>query len=131
LANDKSSTPNDDDDDDEEEEEDDDDMTNLLLPGDFSGNIGDQTSQGDLGMQHDDFKSGFVAIVGNPNVGKSTLMNAFLNQSLSIVSPKPQTTRHRILGIVTEDDYQLIFSDTPGTSLDYFYYYHYHYYYYY
>ena len=86
----------------------------MILPGDFSRNIADLTSIGNLGMQHDNFKSGFVAIVGNPNVGKSTLMNAFLNQSLSIVSPKPQTTRHRILGIVTEDDYQLIFSDTPG-----------------
>jgi len=61
-----------------------------------------------------EFRSGFVSIVGNANVGKSTLMNAVLGQDLSIVSPKPQTTRHRILGVVTNSTYQLIFSDTPG-----------------
>jgi len=60
------------------------------------------------------FVSGFVAIVGNPNVGKSTLLNAMLGQKLSIVSPKPQTTRHRIFGVLTEPQYQIIFSDTPG-----------------
>ena len=61
------------------------------------------------------FKSGFVSILGNANVGKSTLMNSLLGEKLCITSPKPQTTRHRILGIVTEpDEYQLIFSDTPG-----------------
>ena len=56
----------------------------------------------DIGYQNTTFKSGFITIVGNPNVGKSTLMNSILGEKLSIVSPKPQTTRHRILGVVTE-----------------------------
>lgn len=89
----------------------------------------------DLGPQSSQFRSGFVSILGNPNVGKSTLMNRILRQDLCIVSPKPQTTRHRILGILTEEaggatpsspaqtkvlheysrhGYQLVFSDTPG-----------------
>ncbi|MDX2191157.1 MAG: GTPase Era [Bacteroidota bacterium] len=59
-------------------------------------------------------KSGFVTIIGCPNAGKSTLMNAFLGEKLSIVTPKAQTTRHRILGILNEPDYQIVFSDTPG-----------------
>ena len=59
-------------------------------------------------------KSGFVNIIGNPNVGKSTLMNAFVGEKLSIITSKAQTTRHRILGIVNGDDFQLILSDTPG-----------------
>ncbi|MCL7755022.1 GTPase Era [Polaribacter sp. Z022] len=59
-------------------------------------------------------KSGFVNIIGNPNVGKSTLMNALVGEKLSIITSKAQTTRHRILGIVNEDDYQIVFSDTPG-----------------
>jgi GTP-binding protein Era len=59
-------------------------------------------------------KSGFVNIIGNPNVGKSTLMNVFLGEKLSIVTSKAQTTRHRILGILNTDDYQIVFSDTPG-----------------
>lgn len=59
-------------------------------------------------------KSGFVNIVGSPNVGKSTLMNQLVGEKLSIVSSKAQTTRHRILGIVNEADYQIVFSDTPG-----------------
>jgi len=67
-----------------------------------------------LGPQTGDFKSGFVSILGNPNVGKSTLINALLGEALCIVSPKPQTTRHRILGVLTEKNYQLVFSDTPG-----------------
>ena len=62
-------------------------------------------------MKH---KAGFVNIVGNPNVGKSTLMNAFVGERLSIITSKAQTTRHRILGIVNGDDFQVIFSDTPG-----------------
>lgn len=60
------------------------------------------------------FKAGFVNIVGNPNVGKSTLMNALVGQKLSIITAKAQTTRHRIRGIVTGDDFQIVFSDTPG-----------------
>ena len=58
--------------------------------------------------------AGFVSIVGNPNVGKSTLMNAWVGERLSIITPKAQTTRHRILGILNADDYQLVLSDTPG-----------------
>jgi GTP-binding protein Era len=59
-------------------------------------------------------RSGFVSIVGSPNVGKSTLMNQLVGEKLSIVTSKAQTTRHRILGIVNDDDYQIVFSDTPG-----------------
>ncbi len=59
-------------------------------------------------------KSGFVNIVGKPNVGKSTLLNALMGQDLSVVTPKAQTTRHRIKAILNEDDFQIIFSDTPG-----------------
>jgi GTPase len=59
-------------------------------------------------------KSGFVSIFGRPNAGKSTLLNALIGEKLAIVSPKVQTTRHRIKGILTEKDYQLVFSDTPG-----------------
>jgi GTP-binding protein Era len=62
-------------------------------------------------MKH---KAGFVNIIGNPNVGKSTLMNALVGERLSIITSKAQTTRHRILGIVNTDDYQVVFSDTPG-----------------
>jgi GTP-binding protein Era len=59
-------------------------------------------------------KSGFVNIIGNPNVGKSTLMNALVGERMSIITAKPQTTRHRIVGILSGDDFQIIFSDTPG-----------------
>jgi len=62
-------------------------------------------------MQH---KSGFVNIIGNPNAGKSTLMNALVGDQLSIITPKAQTTRHRIIGILNHSDYQIVFSDTPG-----------------
>lgn len=61
-----------------------------------------------------DFKSGFVAIVGKPNVGKSTLLNKILRQKISIVSPKPQTTRNKITGIYNTDNCQIVFLDTPG-----------------
>jgi len=59
-------------------------------------------------------KSGFVSIIGYPNVGKSTLMNALVGERLSIITPKAQTTRHRIMGILSGEDYQVIYSDTPG-----------------
>ena len=59
-------------------------------------------------------RSGFVNIIGNPNVGKSTLMNALVGERLSIITSKAQTTRHRILGIVNGDDFQIVYSDTPG-----------------
>ena len=62
----------------------------------------------------DKHKAGFVNIIGNPNVGKSTLMNAFVGEKLSIITSKAQTTRHRILGIVNGEDFQVILSDTPG-----------------
>lgn len=62
-------------------------------------------------MKH---RSGFVNIIGHPNVGKSTLMNQLVGEKLSIITSKAQTTRHRILGIVNEEDYQIIYSDTPG-----------------
>lgn len=59
-------------------------------------------------------KAGFVSIIGKPNVGKSTLMNAMVGEKLSIITPKAQTTRHRIRGIISDDEFQIIFSDTPG-----------------
>jgi GTPase len=62
-------------------------------------------------MEH---KSGFVNIIGNPNVGKSTLMNVLVGEKLSIITAKAQTTRHRILGIINTEEYQIIYSDTPG-----------------
>ncbi len=65
-------------------------------------------------MAESTHRSGFVNIVGNPNVGKSTLMNALVGERLSIVTSKAQTTRHRIMGIVNGDDYQIVYCDTPG-----------------
>ncbi|PTQ99410.1 GTP-binding protein Era [Mucilaginibacter yixingensis] len=59
-------------------------------------------------------KAGFVSIIGKPNAGKSTLMNALVGEKMSIITPKAQTTRHRILGIVNDENYQVVFSDTPG-----------------
>lgn len=59
-------------------------------------------------------KSGFVNIIGEPNVGKSTLMNALVGDKMSVINSKPQTTRHRIIGIYNDDEYQIVFSDTPG-----------------
>ncbi|MFA6260599.1 MAG: GTPase Era [Bacteroidia bacterium] len=65
-------------------------------------------------MHTNTHQAGFVSIIGKPNVGKSTLMNALLGEKISIISPKVQTTRHRILGILSKPEYQLVFSDTPG-----------------
>lgn len=65
-------------------------------------------------MSQTPHKSGFVSIIGCPNVGKSTLMNVLVGERLSIITSKAQTTRHRIMGIVSGDDYQIVFSDTPG-----------------
>lgn len=65
-------------------------------------------------MENSKHKAGFVNIIGNPNVGKSTLMNAFIGEKLSIITSKAQTTRHRILGIVNGENFQVILSDTPG-----------------
>jgi GTP-binding protein Era len=65
-------------------------------------------------MSKKEFKSGFVAIIGRPNVGKSTLMNHLIGQKIAIMSDKPQTTRNKIHGVYTTDDYQIVFLDTPG-----------------
>jgi len=66
-------------------------------------------------MEH---RSGFVNIIGRPNVGKSTLMNALVGERMSIITRKPQTTRHRIIGLLSAEDYQIVFSDTPGIIED-------------
>ncbi|NBC06175.1 MAG: GTPase Era, partial [Bacteroidetes bacterium] len=66
-------------------------------------------------MEH---QSGFVNIIGRPNVGKSTLMNALVGERMSIITRKPQTTRHRIIGLLSAENYQIVFSDTPGIIED-------------
>jgi GTP-binding protein Era len=73
------------------------------------------SSSAEIGeAQSSTFRCGYVAIVGKPNVGKSTLLNSFLNQKISIVSPKPQTTRHKVIGLLSTESSQVIFLDTPG-----------------
>jgi GTPase len=78
----------------------------------------DALTQADIDAAPDDHRAGFIAIVGRPNAGKSTLMNALLGRKLSIVTPKAQTTRHRVLGIVSGDKYQAALLDTPGLLRD-------------
>jgi GTP-binding protein Era len=76
---------------------------------------GDCNAEKGIVLNHQEMhRSGFVNILGNPNVGKSTIMNALVGEKLSIISPKVQTTRHRILGIVNGYDFQIVYSDTPG-----------------
>src|SRR5687768_11655925 len=65
-------------------------------------------------MEQKAFKSGFVSIVGKPNVGKSSLMNKLVGENVSIITAKAQTTRHRIMGILNGENYQIVYSDTPG-----------------
>jgi len=72
------------------------------------------TEKKETAQEKQNHKAGFVNIIGNPNVGKSTFLNAVVGEELAITTPKAQTTRHRILGIVNGDDYQVVFSDTPG-----------------
>ena len=67
-----------------------------------------------LDQQQSNFKSGFVAILGRSNVGKSSIMNAFVGEKIAIVSDRPQTTRNKILGVLSRDDWQIVFVDTPG-----------------
>jgi len=87
----------------------------MLLPAQITVSVNCTGGQvPDMSNSPEKIKSGIVALIGPPNVGKSTLLNTLLGQKISIVSPKPQTTRNRILGIVNGDDYQIVMLDTPG-----------------
>ncbi|MBD3611621.1 MAG: GTPase Era, partial [Hydrogenovibrio crunogenus] len=77
----------------------------------------DETKIPEVTSTNTSYHAGFVAVIGRPNVGKSTIMNGLLGQKLSITSPKPQTTRHRIHGIHTTEHFQIVFVDTPGMHL--------------
>ena len=67
-----------------------------------------------MNRKDESFHSGFITIVGRPNVGKSSLMNAMIGEKIAIVSNRPQTTRSRIMGVLTHDEYKMVFLDTPG-----------------
>ncbi|MDH3292891.1 MAG: GTPase Era [Acidimicrobiia bacterium] len=84
--------------------------------GPTSGHDTGPTAGFELGPRGEEFRSGFVAIIGRPNVGKSTLLNKILDEKVTIVSDTAQTTRHQIRGVLTDDDCQLVFVDTPGIS---------------
>ncbi|CEM08005.1 unnamed protein product [Vitrella brassicaformis CCMP3155] len=90
--------------------------TNEMMDNEMSGIDEWMDSVEQYDPETSNFRSGYVSIIGTPNVGKSTLMNAYLQEKLSIVSPKPQTTRHRIMGMLTSEEHegQIIYSDTPG-----------------
>jgi GTP-binding protein Era len=76
--------------------------------------MNNETMKVDAPLEHKGFRTGFVNIIGRPNAGKSTLMNALVGERMSIITHKPQTTRHRIIGILTGENFQIVFSDTPG-----------------
>ncbi|KAK3276348.1 hypothetical protein CYMTET_15568 [Cymbomonas tetramitiformis] len=102
------------DDEEAEEAEESDDSIKSASPEELATSAGTELPTALWGADKPGHRAGFAAIVGRPNAGKSTLMNCLVGQKLSIVTYKPQTTRHRVLGIVSEDDFQMILLDTPG-----------------